>query len=212
MSSLSSIDALVADLKPVTPVAPERAWAIVAAATLLSVAVILLIFGARADVMAGEPHPMVLLRGGSLLLLGVAATVAVIAAARPAVGQSSHGWRWAATAAALFPLSSLFLSVKQGGFPIAVVQASSGPWCLGLSTAAALLIGGGLTAWLRTGAPTAIDRAGWLTGLAAGAFGTFAYSLHCPSDTVHYIGLWYSAAIAISTGAGRLIVPRLIRW
>ena len=75
-----------------------------------------------------------------------------------------------------------------------------------------LAIGGALTLWLRQGAVTDLRRAGWLVGLGAGAFGTFAYSLHCPSDSVHYIALWYSLALALCAAIGRLAVPRLLRW
>lgn len=207
-----AITALVDDLKPVMPVTPAHAWSIVGGATLIAVIAIVGQFGLRADLAAGTPHPMVLVRGGTLLLLGIAATLAVITAARPSVGQSSQGWRWALAAAALFPLSSLVLTAISGRFPRAVLEADSGPWCLALSSASALLIGGGLVAWLRTGAPTNPNRTAWLTGLAAGAFGAFAYSLHCPSDTVQYVGLWYTSVIALCAGAGRLIIPRLIRW
>ncbi len=212
MMKSDTITALVSDLKPVTPITPAHAWLIVGGTTLITVIAIAAQFGLRTDIGAGAPHPMVLVRGGTLLLLGIAATVAVITAARPSVGQSSQGWRWALAAAALFPLTSLSLTAISGNFPRAVLEADSGRWCLALSSAAALLIGGSLVAWLRTGAPTNLNRTAWLTGLAAGAFGVFAYSLHCPSDTVHYVGLWYTGVIALCAGAGRLIIPRLIRW
>jgi hypothetical protein len=66
--------------------------------------------------------------------------------------------------------------------------------------------------WLRRGAPTSPERAGWLTGVAAGGLGAFAYSLHCPFNDVVYIGLWYSLAVGLCAVLGRLVVPRLIRW
>ncbi|MBU6207998.1 MAG: DUF1109 family protein, partial [Alphaproteobacteria bacterium] len=55
-------------------------------------------------------------------------------------------------------------------------------------------------------------RAGWLVGLASGSFGTFAYSLNCPSNSIYYIGLIYSLAVGVCAVTGRLIVPRIIRW
>jgi hypothetical protein len=115
-------------------------------------------------------------------------------------------------AAALFPVTSAILSMMNGGFPTDVVQSANGPWCLGISTGGAIMIGAMLTFWLRRGAPINANRTGWLVGLAAGSFGTFAYSLHCPSDTVYYIGLWYSSAVGLCAALGRLIVPYLIRW
>lgn len=209
---MADIDALVADLQPVQPVEPRRGVALVLAATTVCVVAVWLKSGLRVDIAAGNPAPIVLIRSGTLLLLGFAALAAVITSARPGVGRGSHGWRWALAAAALFPLTSVILSLLNGGFPESDLYSSSGPWCLKMSGGSGLLIGGALTFWLRQGAPTALHRSGWLVGLAAGSFGAFAYSLHCPSNTVTYVGLWYSLAVAICALAGRLIVPRLIRW
>jgi hypothetical protein len=206
------IETLASNLTPVRRVQPRDAISLVGLATAIAVAVVAVRFGLRPDLMAGTPHPMVVIRCGTLLLLGFAALTAVIASARPGVGHASHGWRWALAAAALFPATSVVLSLMNGAFPDAVMHAKSGPYCLGISTASGLLIGSLLTLWLRSGAPTTPNRAGWLVGLAAGSFGTFAYNLHCPSDTVYYIGLWYTLAVAISAALGRLIVPPFIRW
>lgn len=73
-------------------------------------------------------------------------------------------------------------------------------------------MGCALALWLRRGAVIDLARAGWLVGLAAGAFGTLAYCLHCPSASIHYIALWYSLAAALCAVVGRLSVPRLLRW
>ena len=76
----------------------------------------------------------------------------------------------------------------------------------GLATAVPMVLA------LRRGAPTSPARAGWLTGIAAGGLGAFAYNLHCPFNNVVYIGLWYTLAVASCAVIGRLVVPRLIRW
>jgi hypothetical protein len=77
---------------------------------------------------------------------------------------------------------------------------------------AALLVFALLTLWLRRGAPTAPDRAGLVAGVAAGAFGSFAVSLHCPDNDIVHIGLWHSAAVVAMAGLGRVLIPRLVRW
>jgi hypothetical protein len=212
MKSDFSIDALVADMVPVRPIASGPAWYAICGATVVCIILIAFGYGLRTDITAGTPSQMMLLRAGTLLLLGIASTIAVTTSARPAVGRSSHGWRWALAAAALFPMTSLCLALITGTLPMAVVKSSTGLYCLSLSSLSALLIGALLVAWLRRGAPTAINRASWLVGLAAGSFGTFAYSLHCPFDSVHYIGFWYTLSIAFIAAASRLLVPRLIRW
>lgn len=208
----TSIDDLVAELSPVRRVAPAEAWAIVLAATVAAVLLVAGLFGLRGDVMAGHPADIVLLRGGTLLLLGCAALSGVVAAARPGVGHASHGWRWALAGALLFPAVAALIMVIEQRLPMGELTSPSGPWCLGISGVSALAIGTALTLWLRRGAPVALGRTGWLVGLAAGSFGAFAYSLHCPSATISYIGIWYTLAVGLSALAGRLIVPRFLRW
>lgn len=211
MSGLQ-LDAMIDELTPVRRIAPMRGLAIalgVAAAVTLAVAAGV---GLRPDVAAWRPDEMVVLRGGALLLLGIATIATVAASARPAIGPQRTGWRWALAAMALFPLSSLALLIGGEAFPAAVLTAETARYCIGISVGGGLAIGGALTLWLRQGAVTDLRRAGWLVGLGAGAFGTFAYSLHCPSDSVHYIALWYSLALALCAAIGRLAVPRLLRW
>ncbi|MBX7481049.1 NrsF family protein [Qipengyuania qiaonensis] len=208
----SQIDSLVADLAPVRRAKARTGLLVVAAATLLAFAVTAPIFGLRPDVAALHPSEIVLLRSGALLLMGVAAAWAVIASSSPGVGSRRDGWRWTVAAALLFPVTSLALVLGGTPFPTWIFSASSAAWCLGISLTSALAIGSALTAWLRRGAVTEPDRAGWLTGLAAGALGTFVYNLGCSSSSVHYAALWYGLAVVISAVVGRLVVPRNLRW
>lgn len=207
-----TIDDLVANLTPVRRLAPGLAWTMALALTGVAILAVYSRYGLRSDLMAGHPAGIVVLRAGVLLLLGCAALTAVIAAARPGVGQTSHGWRWALGAALIFPLTSIVIVLTDRRLPMAELTSPNGPWCLGISGASALVIGTALTVWLRGGAPVALNRAGWLVGLAAGSFGAFAYSLHCPSATIPYIGIWYTLTVGLCALAGRLIVPRLLRW
>ncbi len=210
--NLNNIDALVDDLTPVRAVAPRDGFALIAGATALTVLLVALTFGLRADVMDGTPDPIVVVRAGILFILGLAAVSAVIASARPGVGQRNNGWRWALAAASMFPITSAVLAMANMDEAVSAVATVGAFRCLGISGISGMIIGGLLTAWLRQGAPTAINRTSWLVGLAAGSFGTLAYSLHCPSATVYYVGLWYTLAIALCAGVARLVVPRLIAW
>lgn len=206
------LDQLVADLTPVRRVQPRDGWMLAATVTLVAVAVVASRYGLRPDVMAGNPSGIVLLRAGALLLLGIASLAAVIDSARPSVGRRSGGWMWALAAAGLFPLITLVVTMAEGGFPATDMDPATFPYCLGISIVSALAIGAAVTSWLRKGAVTSIVQTSWLVGLAAGAFGTFAYSLHCPSASITYIGLWYSCAIAASAVIGRIAVPRALHW
>lgn len=213
MKSPATIDALVADLQPVRPVrSREGAALLIVAAGLVSTAAALQ-YGLRADLAAAAPQPMVVLRLGTLLLLGLATGMAAIASARPGVGRSRTGWQWALAAALLFPVAAaIALAWNNGAIPPGAMAPDYGQACLTISLVLALFVGGALTVWLRQGASVRPGLTGWLTGIAAGSFGTLAYSLHCPMNNIYYIGFWYSLAVGLAAVTGRLIVPRLLRW
>jgi hypothetical protein len=210
------MSSLIDDLAPVRVVQRRDSLLLIAVATFVASVVVAMIYGMRADIIAGNPHPIVIIRASLLLLLGLATTLAVAAAARPSVGKPQNGWMWALAAAAVLPFAALckFIYLYASGQPLNLfmLDFEFGPRCLFISTLSALWIGSLMTWWLRRGAPIALNRAGWLVGIAAGSFGTFSFNVYCNSVSIFYIGLWYSLAVTICAIVGRLIVPRLIRW
>jgi hypothetical protein len=210
------MSSLIDDLTPVRVVQRRDSLLLIAVATFVASVVVAMTYGMRADIIAGNPHPIVIIRASLLLLLGLATTLAVAAAARPSVGKPQNGWMWALAAAAVLPFAALckFIYLYASGQPLNLfmLDFEFGPRCLFISTLSALWIGSLMTWWLRRGAPIALNRAGWLVGIAAGSFGTFSFNVYCNSVSIFYIGLWYSLAVTICAIVGRLIVPRLIRW
>lgn len=205
------ISAMVEELEPVRPLDIKRgAWLVVAIFTGVT-AFVLMIKGVRVDLMAGDPAPMFLLRAGLLLLLGVGCGWAALSMASPSVGKQGQSWKMAIAAAALLPLAALIIAMTgKGG--MAVADMRFGMDCLFFSITGGLATAIPMVYWLRRGAPTSPERAGWLTGVASGGLGAFAYGFYCPFNDLVYIGLWYSLAVCICAVAGRLVVPRLIRW
>lgn len=61
-------------------------------------------------------------------------------------------------------------------------------------------------------APTRLDLAGILLGLASGGTAAFAFALHCQDDTAPFVALWYSLALGVSALSGRIFGPLLLRW
>ena len=206
------IDRLVEDLKPVKPLKVRNGLALTLAIAIIFAVAVAMIGGIRGDLLMGLPHPMFFLRGGALLLLGVTSSYAVIAMSQPAVGNSFKGWVWALFAALLFPATAAVMAMIAAPDNMAIFVPRYGVECLGIS----LLVGAGIAAtqviWLRRGAPVALYRAGWLVGMSSGALGAAAYSLHCPFNSIFYVGLWYSLAVALCAILGRLLVPHFIRW
>jgi hypothetical protein len=206
-----NISALVDDLEPVKPM---RATVPLLLSTAIMVAVAALVIwskGIRPDLLAGHPDEMFLIRGGVLLLLGGATALSVTSMASPSIGRNRHGWQVALAAAALFPLAAMIVAAT-GHVGPTFTEMETGFRCMAYSLMGGLATALPMVYWLRKGAPTSPERAGWLTGVAAGGLGAFAYSLHCPFNEIVYIGFWYSLAVGICAVVGRLVVPRLIRW
>lgn len=209
----SLIAELAGDLRPVRPLRFSRGLGFALAGLGLTLAVVAALFGIRTDVLAGSFDPVFLLASGLFLLLGVAASATVVVMSRPQVGSYHSGWRWAAATAALLPLAAVITGIARG--PDVVTSAAAtrqGVECLAMSTTLGLLTFAVLAFWLRRGAPTSPEKAGLLTGVAAGSFGIFAFSFYCPFSDIVHIGLWHSLAVIVSAGLGRLVVPHLIRW
>lgn len=210
------MDRLAVNVRPVQPLDDRPTMMVVATLLLVTATLMMVWLGLRADLMAGQPHPMFLLRSGTLAVLGIVSAAAVVSQAHPGVGRNrqswSQGWKVAAAMALLFPLSGAVMAFDQPEHAMAMVRAASGWECLRMSLLTASLCALPMLWHLRRGAPVAPERAGLLVGLSAGSLGALAYNLHCPFNSMVYTGLWYGVAVSVATVAGRLIVPRLIRW
>jgi hypothetical protein len=180
----------------------------VGAATL---AIVFLIRGFRADVMAGQPDPMLTVATGLMLILAIAAGSSAVRMARPQVGTAASGAPWALAALLLVPVVAVIGIMAQ---PDRIVGLAPGPGirCLVFGFAAGLGALVFLTYWLRLGAPVAPERASWLAGLAAGSIGALAVMLECRQEGLAHFGIWHVAVPVFAAAAARLILPRFLRW
>lgn len=210
-----TIAALVSDLSPVMPLRLWRGMLGGAALTVLAVGAVWLAVGLRDDLLALHPATIVIARGVLLLAGGLAMLLAALRAAVP--GRADGGATLAGTILlGLLPigLMGLLLDAIVAGRAPAFAELGLYPAlrCLVIALAASLLVGAGLVLWLRRAAPTDLARAGWLTGWAAAALGTFAYSLSCPSATMAFAAAVYPSAMLLAAAVIRLAVPPLLRW
>lgn len=216
MTMQQSSDALIADLvgglEPVRPLRLGEGMALALLAAAVSAGVVIGLFGLRSDWLAGRIDPLSLVATGLFLGLGLAASAAVVMMGRPCVGSDHGGWRWAAGMAGFLPLAGVIVAFNRGPDVFSAEAMGHGIECFTVGCAASVLVFAALTLWLRRGAPTSPTRAGLVAGVAAGAFGMFAFSLHCPLRDIVHIGVWHSAVVAAMGMAGRLVVPRLVRW
>ncbi len=206
------IAALVADLRPTTPLRQSDGTLRALVALAAGAAVVVGLLGLRADLLAMHPDPVFLLASGLFLTLALASSWMAVDLARPFVGSRREGWGWTAMMAAVLPLSAVLLVAADWlDGSTARLHADTGH-CLVLGLGCGLFTAAVLTAWLRRGAPSLLGRAGLLAGVAAGSAGAFAVSLHCPINDLVHIGLWHGAAVILSGVAGRLLLPRVIAW
>ena len=206
------IDGLVDDLAPVTPMRWQAAAFGVFTVMAIGLAVLAVTFGIRSVMVAGRVDAVFLLSTGLLACLSAASVHGVIRMARPQVGSGGDGLLWPIAMASLLPLSAVLVGLLdwlQNGH---VEIDASGMTCLAMGLSLGVLVAVVLVAWLRLGAPTSPERAGWLVGVASGAAGTFVYSLHCPDSGILHIGVWHGGSVALGAVLGRAAVPALIRW
>lgn len=210
-----TIEALVGDLRPVEPL---RLWRGIAAGlglTALAAIGVWRIFGLRSDLLAMHPAPIVIARGAALLAGGLVLLVAALRAGVP--GRADQGATVLGTMIlGIMPvgLMGLLLDGIVAGrrAHFAELTPPDALRCFGIALAASLLVGSGLVLWMRRAAPTDLTRAGWLTGWAAAALGTFAYSLFCPAQTMGFVTAVYPVAMLLSATVIRFAASPLLRW
>lgn len=206
------IESLTDQLTPVRALRWRAGLALTCAATTFTIAVVLAWLGLRPELLKGEASGMFVIANGLILLLGIATAVTVVRMGSPQVGNRHDGWKWALAMAGLLPFAAV---VRLGLHPVELGQIASGIQgfdCMVHALALSSFTAISLTLWLRKGAPASPALAGLLTGLAAGALGTFAYGLACPVETIYHLGVWHSLPIAIGAMVGRFAITRLINW
>lgn len=212
MDNKFDLDAMADGLTPVRPLSPAFICVVAIALTIGGGTFVIATLGFRDAFGASASDPEFLARTALLIVLAGFSLYSAAAMARPQVGSSHMDWRWVLGAALVVPVAAAVAALA-GQTPIADrLHMNDGVECLTYSIGIGLLLGAVLTWWLRRGAPTSPERAGTVTGLAAGSLGALAYSMHCPHNDIVYIGLWYTLAIGMTTLLGRLIIPRFIRW
>ncbi|WP_202844188.1 NrsF family protein [Luteimonas saliphila] len=202
---------LAAGLQPVRPQQSRTGWMSLALAVLATGIIVHLLFGLQ---------PVTILRSagrwfvlGELLLagLGLAAAFATIRMAWPE-RAGRPGAFWVVCLASLAPLSALALLAIPGAHPSAAAGVDGHWQCAAMGTASAALVAGVLVRWLRRGAPASPTRAGLYAGIASGALGSAVYGLSCPLGDFHHWTLWHFVPVLACALAGRVLLPRWLRW
>lgn len=206
------IDDLAADLAPVAQQRQSRGVGFALAAWACGAAALLLAAGLRADWGSGMFEPSALLQIFWSAALGSVALWFAVRMAMPGVGRDHGGWRWASAVAATVPLAAIVALLAAPGERWATTHPEVGIDCVWQGLLAGVAVAAALTIWLRQGAPSSPERAGLVTGIAAGATGVTVVALHCPLDALMHVGIWHGTAILLAALVGRFALPPLLRW
>jgi hypothetical protein len=190
--------------------AAPRLVGAVAGGALLSAVAVFVFLGLIPREMYALPAPWVKLAyAGSLAL---AATWLAVRLSRPVARVSLPARSVIAVVAGMGALALGSLLAAPGGERLATLLGDSWLRCptdvflLSLPTLAGTL-------WVMRGlAPTRLREAGWAAGLLAGAVGAAAYALSCLETSPAFIGVWYTAGIALAGALGAWLGPRVLRW
>ena len=203
------------DITPVAPGAPTRRLTVFAGLGLaISAGLMLLWLGLRPDLGQAVFGAMLWEKGAYTLALGLAGAVMVEQLSRPDGKTPRLSLVIVLLALGLLGVQALMQLAGADGSAArrGLVMGKSAQVCafyICLVSAPVLAL---LLAAARGLAPTRLRLAGFAAGLAAGGFGAFVYSLHCPEAAAPFVAVWYSLGIAATSGLGALLGPLALRW
>jgi len=193
-----------------------RPWAAVSASLAAGLAVAALLtattLGIRPDLAASLTDPVAWLKLGFSVLVLLAAGMAAWRLSLPGKGWSGAG----VVLLVVFAVVACWALVDLSARPVAewapCIAGRDWLTCLVAIPLLALppMLATGLA--MRRLAPTRLDLAGTLLGLASGGAAAFAFTLYCQDDTVPFVAIWYGLALGISALLGRALGPKLLRW
>lgn len=178
----------------------------------LSLAILLVEYGLRRDLLQALFWPMFWVKLLFPLAIAGAAFVMVQRLARPGV-PVRRAWIGAVLPVlAVWALAVVawFDTPVEGRMPSLMGQS----WriCAMSIAVMALPVFVGAMAALRSLAPTRPALAGAAAGALAGGVGAAVYALHCMELTAPFLAVWYVSGIAVPVLVGALLGPRLLRW
>lgn len=192
--------------------ATRRLLLAVAGGTLAAAALSLSLLGLRPNLAQEASIPMFWAREAFCAGLGVAGIVGVSRLARPGRRLSWLPAGVMAPFATMWLLAALTLLGARPEDRTALILGHTAAVCpelIALISAPAFVA----FLWLMKGlAPTRLRLAGAACGLAAGAIGALAYTLHCPELAAPFLGIWYVLGMMIPTAIGAWLGPHVLRW
>lgn len=187
-------------------------WATIAAGGIASVGAIVLTLGVRGDLPETWPFLFLLTKLAFAIGIVILASSYLVKLARPG-GERKLSLVWTALPfAAVMLLALISLAFAPPMHWSRMVVGDEWLECL-ISIPVIAIVPFATVIWvLRRMAPTDLPRTGAFAGLVAGGLSAIGYALHCTSDSLPFVALWYGGTIVLCTLVGALLGPRLLRW
>jgi hypothetical protein len=210
-------DELIRDLAShAAPVRRLACWsrrtALWTALALVSVATVVLVLGARRDLLEVLTSPGFAVEELLLLTTAVTAAAGALIVAVPGAERSALV-RW-------LPVMAGVAALAWAGAVLAVAAATDGAtgrfvpaWhCVGRTVAAGLVPGIALLIMVRSAAPLRAAWAGLLALLATSAIGVLATNMICFNDRPLHVLIWHVLPMSVIAALGAALGVWLLRW
>jgi hypothetical protein len=212
MVSVNLIDQLARDVEPVAHRALERSiGAGLGAGAVGALGLVLALYGVQPDLGTFAHGAPLLMKWAYALTVAIVALAMALVLSRP--GAAERDARWLAlpivalAALALWQLAQVTAAARAD-----MMMGSSWDKCPWRIVALAMPVMAGLIVTARRQAPVRLRRTGAAIGLLSGATAATLYALACTESSAAFVLIWYSLGIALATGIGALVGPRLLRW
>lgn len=179
---------------------------------LVSAGLVIAIFGMRSDLGVAVLGFAFWMKWSYTLSLSAIAIYATSRLARPEPGGLRILWLIAVPVGLLACVGVAELVRTPPGDWLAMWLGHSWRVCPWIVLGLAMPIFIGLLWSFRRLAPTRLRAAGAAAGLAAGAFASTVYCLHCPEVSALFVLTWYTLGIVLAAAFGALLGPRILRW
>jgi hypothetical protein len=188
---------------------PLRLAALTALSSLVSLALIVLLL---------RPSPHLAHGPGATIIVAVVSDAVLALGASLAALKLSYPEGWPSLRWLALPVAILI-----GGIALELAPAPRSTWssrlwgqnplaCFLLVFALSLPILAAVLIALRGGATTHPGQSGAMAGLVAGGIAAALYTLHCPEDSLLFMGVWHVLAVLGVSACGALAGNRFLRW
>jgi hypothetical protein len=213
MTNDGFLDELAASMTPVKPRRASRDLLLLALIGAGELGLFLLSGAARTDIASAVNLPILWWKLGSLGVLTVAGMATALRSLDPTASPHRGLRMFGLLAGAAVALGWVIDALAPGGDALwARLRWRHGVECVFTMTALSIPAIVALGLLLRRGAPTDRRGSALAAGAASAAWGAFVFAFRCPDDDPFYVAVWYLVGCSMTALAGRVVLPRIIRW